>query len=324
MVATNLSDTRRAELGAPIVAGAVGVVGVAPQASAVSWGAIIAGATGAAALSLILLILGTGLSLSSISPWAGQGASAETIGISTILWVTLTQIAAAAMGGYLTGRLRTQWASTHTDEVYFRDTAHGFLAWALATLVTAAFLASAIGSIVSGGVQAGTAVVAGAAATAVPAVTAGAAKLEDSAQAQGYFVDALFRKDIGATGDASVGSQIDVGARDDGSRAAMEAGRILISAMSSGALAPEDSKYLGHLIAQRTGVPQEQAEKKVTDTFARMQAKAKEVEVAARDAADKARKASAYSALWLFVSLLIGAFCASLAATYGGRQRDQV
>ena len=110
---------------------------------------------------------------------------------------------------------------------------------------------------------------------------------------------------------------------DDSPRANSEVGRIFASAMTSGTLAPEDSKYIGQMVAQRTGLPQADAEKRVTDTFARMQAKAKEAETAAREAADKARKASAYAALWLFVSLLLGAFCASLAATYGGRQRDQ-
>ena len=124
-------------------------------ASAVSWAAILAGAAGAAALSLILLILGTGLGLSSISPWANNGASANTLGVSTILWITFTQLAASGMGGYLAGRLRTRWLAVHTDEVYFRDTAHGYLAWAIASLATAILLTSVIGSIIGGGVKAG-------------------------------------------------------------------------------------------------------------------------------------------------------------------------
>ena len=100
--------------------------------SAVSWGAILAGAAAAAALSLILLILGTGLGLSAMSPWAQAGATAATLGVSTIVWITLTQLLASGMGGYLAGRLRTKWVAVHTDEVFFRDTAHGFLAWAVA------------------------------------------------------------------------------------------------------------------------------------------------------------------------------------------------
>lgn len=122
--------------------------------SAVSWGAIFAGAAAAAALSLILLILGTGLGLSSISPWANAGVSGTTFGVSTIILITLTQLLSAGMGGYLAGRLRTKWVEVHTDEVFFRDTAHGFLAWAIASLATATLLTSVIGVIVNGGVQA--------------------------------------------------------------------------------------------------------------------------------------------------------------------------
>src|SRR3954463_3368311 len=111
--------------------------------SGVSWGAIFAGAAGAAALSLILLILGTGLGLSSVSPWSDRGAGAAAFGIGTIAWITFTQLAASGLGGYLAGRLRTRWLGVHTDEVYFRDTAHGFLAWAFATVLTPAALGAA-------------------------------------------------------------------------------------------------------------------------------------------------------------------------------------
>jgi hypothetical protein len=50
-----------------------------------------------------------------------------------------------------------------------------------------------------------------------------------------------------------------------------------------------------------------------------MKAKADQAKVNAKEAADKARKASVYAALWLFVSLLVGAFVAGVAATFGGR-----
>ncbi len=128
------------------------------HANAVSWGAIVAGAAAAAALSLIMLMLGIGLGLSSVSPWAHHGVSAASFGVSAILWITFSQIVASGMGGYLAGRLRTRWLAVHTDEVYFRDTAHGFLAWAFASLATAALLTSEIGAIVSGGIQAGASV----------------------------------------------------------------------------------------------------------------------------------------------------------------------
>ena len=289
-------------------------------ASAVSWGAILAGAAGAAALSLILLILGTGLGLSSVSPFAASGVTATTFSVSTILWITFTQLAASGLGGYLAGRLRTRWASTHVDEVYFRDTAHGFLAWAIATLATAAMLTSAIGAIVGTGASAVGSVAGGAATTAAVAApaAAGAMKNDGAGMGNGYFVDSLFRKDAAAPATAASGVSTDpapMGA---------EAGRIFASGLEAGALPPEDSKYLGQQVAQRTGLSQADAEKRVNDAFARMKAKADQAKAEAKEAADKARKASAYAALWLFVSLLAGAFVASLLATFGGRQRDLV
>jgi hypothetical protein len=296
------------------------------HASGVSWAAIFAGAAGAAALSLILLILGVGLGLSSVSPFAGAGASATTFGVSTIAWLTFTQLAASGVGGYLAGRLRTRWVGTHTDEVYFRDTAHGFLAWALATLVTAAVLTSAIGSILGAGANVAGTVAGGAATAAAAAAPAAAGEMKKDAPApgNGYFVDSLFRKDASAPASGTATAPASSGNPTDSAPSGAEAGRIFASGLEAGALPPEDVKYLGQQVAQRTGLSQADAEKRVTDAFARMKAKADQAKEDAKEAADKARKASAYSALWLFVSLLVGAFVASFSATFGGRQRDLV
>lgn len=297
------------------------VTGVAPAGpGAVSWGAILAGAAGSAALALILLILGVGLGASTVSPWANQGVTATTFGVSTILWLTFTQLAASGVGGYLAGRLRSRWVSVHTDEVYFRDTAHGFLSWAVGVLVTAAVLTSAVTSIIGGGAQVAASVTGGVAQTAASAAGPAMANRADSGGSgmSGYFVDSLFRKDASAATTTSPMTP------DSGASANAEAARIIAASIGNGSMSPEDTRYLGQLVSQRTGMAQADAEKRVTDTFTRMQAKAKDAETAARDAADKARKASAYGALWLFVSLLIGAFVASLSATYGGRRRDLV
>src|SRR5580704_3709832 len=125
--------------------------------SGVSWGAVIGGAFVAAALYLILLALGAGFELSSVSPWSNVGASASTAGAVAIVWLILIEIIASALGGYLTGRLRTKWTLVHTDEVYFRDTANGFLAWAVALVLSITFLASAAASMVGYAAQLGSA-----------------------------------------------------------------------------------------------------------------------------------------------------------------------
>lgn len=291
--------------------------------SAVSWGAVLAGAAGAAALSLILLILGTGLGLSSVSPWAQTGVTATALGVSAIVWLAFTQLAASGVGGYLAGRLRKKWVNVHTDESYFRDTAHGFLAWAIATLATAALLGSVIGSIISGGVQASAATM-GVAATSSSMATA--MNPESEGQNTGYLVDSLFRRD---TSGAVTPNTTDItGAVPTSSPTSLatsntEVTRIFIHSIGSDVALPvEDLRYVGQVVAQRTGISQPDAEKRVAQVYDQMQAKVRDAKVKAKSAADEARKTSAYTALWLFISLLLGAFVASLAATFGGRQRD--
>jgi len=259
--------------------------------SGVSWPAVLAGAFAAAALSLSLLALGTGIGLSSVSPWSNMGASASAVSIGAIIWLIVTQMLAATLGGYLAGRLRTKWVNIHNDEVYFRDTAHGFLVWAVGLVITAAFLASAASTMVGGGAQLG-------------ALTSGkAASTQAAGQASDpneYFVDTLFRSDRPAPdpNDASMRT---------------EAGSIFANALRQKDVPAPDKIYLGKLVAARTGLSQTAAEQRVSDVLTQ-----------ARQAADTGRKAVAHSLYWTFLALLIGAFCASFAATIGGKQRDHV
>ncbi|WPP01600.1 hypothetical protein SFA35_09710 [Pseudomonas sp. HR96] len=273
--------------------------------SGVSWAAIFAGAAGAAALSLILVLLGFGLGFSAVSPWANEGASAKALGISTIIWLALTQIIASGLGGYLAGRLRVKWANMHGDEVYFRDTAHGFLAWAVATLVATVLVVSSAGSAIGGGVQAGANVASGA------VTAAGAAANSSGNDPYGYFVDTLFRDNRPAP------------VSDDASHGIVT--RIFAKTLANGGqLASDDRAYLAQLVAQRTNLTQAQAEQRVDQVYGQARQAAEDAKVAAQKAADTAAKVAAYASLWTFISLLIGAFVASFAAIYGGRRRDAV
>lgn len=284
--------------------------------TAVSWGAILAGAAASAALSLILLLLGSGLGLSAMSPWANEGASGRALGIGTGAWLIFIHIAASLLGGYLAGRLRTKWVSLHGDEVVFRDTSHGLLTWAVGTLFTAAVLTSTVSAIVGTGVQAGAQVAGGAASTAASAAAAGTAASAgaDGARSEsgpmGYLVDSLFRGQKDAKSQASP------------EQATAEMTRIFTNAIATGKLPEEDARHAGQLVAQRTGISQAEAQKRVNETFAQAQTRLKEAETKAREAADAARKASAMAALFLCLALLIGAFFASYAGIVGGRHRD--
>jgi hypothetical protein len=257
------------------------------NSSGVSWAAVIGGGLVTAALALILLALGTGLGLSSVSVWANAGVSTSTFGGAAIVWLIFMQIISSSMGGYLAGRLRTKWANIHTDEVYFRDTAHGFLAWAVALVITAAFLASAAASMVG---------------YTASSSAGGAASVAErrAADPNDYFIDSLFRSD-GVKPDSNSPS------------AHGEALRIFANALQHGDLPAEDKAYLTQLVAAKTGLSPNDADKRVSDVFAK-----------AQQTAEATRKAVAHSLLWAFLALLIGAFCASVAATIGGRQRDHV
>ena len=324
---------------------------VAPtHESAVSWGAILAGAIGAAALSLILLILGVGLGLSSVSPWSFDGVSKETFGWTSVAWLTFTAIAASALGGYLAGRLRTKWAGLHGDETYFRDTAHGFVSWAVATLLTAALLTSAIGGILGAGAKVAGATAGAAASTVgVAAAGAGSAAMGTQEGDLDYWVDSLFRNASTDPAAPPPPTPLAPGAMPSPTAAApaapgnvpppprpmpgnergadrrevrSEVNRIIVSSLRSEGLNPADTQYLAQLIARETGMSQAEAQARVTDVQTRMRAALEEAKTTAMKAADDARKASAYAALWLFITLLIGAFFASLSATWGGRRRD--
>jgi len=129
----------------PAVAGAA----MESPVAAVSWPAIFAGAFVAAAISILLVALGSGLGIAAGAPWPGREPSATTFAVSTGIWLIVVQWLAAAMGGYVAGRLRTKWVGVHTHEVFFRDTAHGFVTWAVATVFVAAIAAagaSAVGA----------------------------------------------------------------------------------------------------------------------------------------------------------------------------------
>jgi hypothetical protein len=254
------------------------------SSSAVSWAAVIGGAFVAASISLILLSLGTGLGFSAVSPWTHNGASATAIGAGAIAWLIVTQIAASALGGYLGGRLRTKWTNVHTDEVYFRDTAHGLLVWAVGIVITAGFLASAAASL------------AGAERTA----NASNSGQEFSLDPQAYFVDTLLR----SNGPAAEKN-------DESERA--EVLRIFAHDLHQGAVPEGDRSYLAELVSARTGLNASDSDKRAIAVFSEIQ-----------ESAERARKALAHLSLWLFVALLSGAFSASYAGTIGGKQRDHL
>jgi hypothetical protein len=292
--------------------------------SATSWSAIFAGAVAALVLTMILLLLGAGVGLSSISPWSQEGISAATFGVSTIVWLIITQMLASGMGGYLAGRLRCKWAGTQLDEVYFRDTAHGFLAWSVATLAAAFMISSAIGSIVGGSVRS-VSTITGAA--VLGGVTAAGNEMNQAdntgtSSTMRDVINSLFRTDAQiAAGNNGEANNASANVNQVASTTP-EVMRILMNSLSMKTLPTSDLTYISQLVAKQTGLTQAEAESRVSVLYTNMQKNKQAAESATKEAIDQARKVSFYSTLWLFAALLIGAFSASLAATWGGRSRD--
>ena len=241
--------------------------------SAVSWPAIIAGAVVAAAITLILLALGAGLGFASVSPWPGVGPTAGAFTVMVGIWLIVTQWVSSGVGGYVAGRLRIRWAGLHSHEVFFRDTAHGFLTWAVATVV-------------------GVFLLTGAASKAADGAETAIAGAGHATSAYAYDVDGLFRSTHPDDGVSAVAIRA-------------EAARILAKSATKEEPSPDDRAYLAQLVATRTGLTVADAQKRVDATIARVRH--------AADVARKAASAlSIFTALSMFIGAFIACVAAAI------------
>jgi hypothetical protein len=286
----------------------VAVPGESRAGSPLSWSAAIAGALAAAAVTFLIVALGSGIGLSFASPYSGPSAKAMTI--AAAVWLLMAETMGFATGGYLAGRLRSPAYDGVIGETTFRDAAQGLLVWAIGAVAMAA-LAGMLGVFAAG---------------AAAHVTAGAAsgRGQDTASASGpsdYFVDLLFRP---APSTATAGGQRPstppadtVGIAPAGAQPALssearaEVGRILARSVAQARIDDSDRAYLAQVVSSRTGLSQEEAQRRVS-----------EVEAKARDAADMTAKAVAYFSFWTFMALLFGGAAATLGGILGGQLRD--
>jgi hypothetical protein len=263
----------------------------------ICWGAVLAGAAVSLAITIVLLWFGTALGLTVASPWSDSGVSASTFKIGTGLYLVVVAMISSALGGHIAGRLRGGWEPVvHPNEVYFRDTAHGFVTWATATVIGAVLLASAAAGIAG-------ATSSGLAAGAASAASAGISRASSSPME--IYVDQLLRPS--GSGSSTTSPSTSPG----DSRA--ELSRLLTASLrSEKEMSGDDKTYLAQMVARSTGLPQEEAQKRVDQTI-----------VTAKSNIDAARRGAMQLAYWIVASLLIGAFSASLAASEAGAFRDR-
>jgi hypothetical protein len=274
-----------------------------------SWSAAIARAFAATAVTFIIVALGSGIGLSFASPY-GSGPSATSLTIAAAVWLVMAQTMGFAAGGYLAGRLRSPAYDGVLGETAFRDAAEGLVVWAIGVVAITA-LAGALGFFAAGA----TAHVAAGMSSAPRSEPATRASTNSATE---YFVDLLFRPGPGA---ATAGGQRPasdtVGLAPAGAQSALsnearaEVNRTLVHSVAQGRLDDSDRAYLAQVVAARTGLSPDEAQRRVA-----------EVESKARDAADKTAKAGAYLSFWTFVALLFGGTAATLAGMLGGSLRD--
>ncbi len=287
------------------------------------WGPVILGALGAAAMSVVLLAFGSALGLSVVSPYAYAGISAKGAAILAAVYLALVMVASFAAGGYIAGRMRSPWRTTDETESHFRDGAHGFGVWSIGVLLGAVLAASGVGAVVSAAGKATTAIAAAGTAGAASNPALGQLSLNPT----DYAIDRLLAPAPAAAPAAPEATPAAPGGAQPAAtparrtRADLEApmARALAAGLTTPQLDVRDRTYLARVVAEQTGMPQAEAEKRVDETYADLKA----AEQKARDAAEAARKTALIAAFLTAATLAIGCAAACAGAALGARHRDE-
>jgi hypothetical protein len=268
--------------------------------SFVEWGAVLAGAFLAAALSFVLLTFGSAIGLSATSPWPNAGLSAKVVASLAVFWVLAQQIGSFMAGGYVAGRMRSRWHE-RGDEAEFRDGLHGGVVWAVGVVIGAALLLSTAGAVTKTGAE-----IAGRA----------AAQASTTSDPMDSVLDTMLRPTSGTPAPPQVGPQPNTQApaqrgRASGDDTRAEMSRIMASSVRGTSMTDQNRTYLAQLVAQRTGLSQPEAEKRVNEAI-----------TAAREAADKTRRAGVLTGFVTAASLVLSLGAAWWAGMKGGHHRD--
>ena len=267
--------------------------------SHVDWAAIIAGAVIASAISLVLLTFGSAVGLTLSSPFESEGMSAVGIAVALAIWLVIVQVWSFLAGGYVTGRMRRRALDATEHESDVRDGMHGLLVWGTGVVIGGLILASGGSGLLGATAQA----TGGLAKSAIDQIGDAA----NDSNPLSYVVDTAFR---------STQAPTDATAADDTQE---QATAIITRDLIDGDVSADDKAYIAQLISQQTGLPPEEAKKRV-DT---MVTSAQGVVEDAKNAANRAKNFAVIAAFIAAASLAISAVAAFFAAGVGGRHRDE-
>ena len=253
--------------------------------SYVDWGAVIAGAVLAAAISFVLVTFGTAIGLSLTSAYRGNGASLPWLALAAALWLLWVEVSSFMAGAYIAGRMRHRAPEATQHEVDVRDGTHGLLVWATGTLVGAVITALIA---LSGALSASTG----------PGSYGVATIAGDSNDSSLRLVTlSLFR---GAT------------ARDRDDAAREDVVAILANGATGGTVTDAERAYATRIVADETGLSTAEATTRFNAALSE-----------ARDAAERARKIGILVAFITAAALAVSAAGSVFAARRGGHHRDK-
>ena len=207
----------------------------------VDWGAIVAGAVIAIAISSVFLAFGSAIDLSVSSFKAGDSAPVIGLVIAAALWLLWVQVSSFLGGAYVTGRMRRRIGDAKPHEVEMRDGAHGLIVWAV-NVVIGVVLASWL---TIGGIGSATSMV-------------------SNSGAMDYYVDRLVRSDVPAGP-----TNTSLTANDNA-----QIGRVLAKNVAARTIDDTDKSYLVREIPARTGLAEADAQKRLDETLTALKTQA--------------------------------------------------
>ncbi|TVR12087.1 MAG: hypothetical protein EA385_00235 [Salinarimonadaceae bacterium] len=309
--------------------------------SYIDWPAILAGATFAMAIGVLLISFGGTLGLSLTSPYRGEGVSASWLAIAAAIWFAWVMVTSFGAGGYIAGRMRRRAGDATESEVEVRDGAHGLTVWATAVVISAVMAAAGVGGLIGLG------------ASAVGSASNIAAEAIETVDSE-YFANIMLRS-ADASGEAvapepepapapAVAPTTSSPSPADAPTAApapvvrpaqaqqqpatpravdpaiqQQIASIIVRSVASGEMAERDRGYLAQIVAANTDLDATEARARVDEVNEEMDAARSE----ALAAVEKARVAGVVFGFIAAATLLIGAIAAFFAATAGGRHRDE-
>jgi hypothetical protein len=274
--------------------------------SRVAWGAVIAGAVVALAVSFMLNALGAGIGATTVDAAARDTPSAATFGIGAAIWVLIANLIGLAAGGYVAARL--SGTADNTD-----GTLHGLAVWGTTFLISAVLLGNLVAGVASTAATGASSIIGGAARGAGTAVAA-AANTPGAGDALQNATQGVLDRVQGTLSGGGGAPGLMTSDQRKAEMAALAARRV-----AEGRFTPAERERLNALVAAEYNISLTEAQQRVDEAEQQAAQAAQQAEATVRRAADAAASGAATTGFSIFGIMLLGAFASVFGARRGTR-----